>query len=140
MSCRRRGYLAGVLGYGRIQVFLDSYPEKSGFKGFPDLLISISGKPLVCRTCRSASRGNHWFAGLADRHLGETTGFPDLLISISGKPLVCRTCRSASRGNHWFPGLANQHLGEAGGFPDMLLHVEYCRIRPAAVVPTFIEG
>src|SRR6266403_3964579 len=92
MSCRRRGYLAGVLGYGRIQVFLDSYPEKSGFKGFPDLLISISGKPLVCRTCRSASRGNHWFAGLAGRHLGETTGFPDLLISISGKPVVSPTC------------------------------------------------
>src|SRR5882762_7002679 len=129
MSCRRRGYLAGGLAYGRIQVFLDSHPEKSGFKGFPDLLISISGKPLVSRTCRSASRGNHWFAGLADRHLGETTGFPDLLISISGKPLVSRTCWSASRGNHCLPGLANQHLGEAGGFPDMLFHVEFFAAR-----------
>src|SRR6267378_4478413 len=77
----------------------------------------------VSRTCRSASRGNHWFAGLADRHLGETTGFPDLLVGISGKPLVSRTCWSASRGNHWFPGLAGRHLGETTGFPDLLISI-----------------
>src|SRR3989442_3090622 len=69
----------------RIQKNLDS-------RVFPDLLISISGKPLVSRTCWSASRGNHWFPGLAGRHLGETTGFPDLLVGISGKPLVSPTC------------------------------------------------
>src|SRR5882762_525272 len=63
---------------------------------FPDLLISISGKPLSSRTCRSASQGNHCLPGLADQHLKETTVFTDLLIGISRKPLSSRTCRSAS--------------------------------------------
>src|SRR6266850_1333136 len=49
---------------------------------FPDLLISISGKPLSSRTCRSASQGNHCLPGLADRHPGETTGFPDTLFHV----------------------------------------------------------
>ncbi len=44
-------YLAGVLGYDRIQIFLDAHPEKSGFLGFRDLLMVISGKPVVYRTC-----------------------------------------------------------------------------------------
>ena len=78
-------YLAGVLGYDRIQIFLDAHPEKSGFLGspdllmvigeaggFPDLLMVILGKPVV--------------SGLADGHLGQTSGFPDLTISISFIP------------------------------------------------------
>ena len=78
-------YLASVLGYDRIQIFLDAHPEKSGFLGspdlmmvigeaggFPDLLMVISEKPVV--------------SGLADGHLGQTSGFPDLTISISFIP------------------------------------------------------
>ena len=78
-------YLASVLGYDRIQVFLDAHPEKSGFLGFPDLLMVIgeaggfpdllmviSEKPVV--------------SGLAQGHLGQTSGFPDLTISISFIP------------------------------------------------------
>ena len=44
-------YLAGVLGYDRIQIFLDAHPEKSGFLGFRDLLMVISGKPVVSAAC-----------------------------------------------------------------------------------------
>ena len=58
MSCRRRGYLAGVLGYARIQVFPEIRIQKNLDSGLP---------------------------GLADRHLRETTVFPDLLIGISGE-------------------------------------------------------
>ena len=71
-------YLAGVLGYDRIQIFLDAHPEKSGFLGFRDLLMVISG--------------SHWFPRVADGYLEEAGGLPDLLMVISRKPVVSRVC------------------------------------------------
>jgi hypothetical protein len=57
------GYLASMLGYGRIQIFLDSHPEKSGFRA----------------------------SGLEYGHPGETDGFPDMTMVISRKPMVSAT-------------------------------------------------
>ena len=105
-------YLASVLGYDRIQVFLDAHPEKSGFLGFPDLLMVIGEaggfRDLLMVTWGSESfprfadgyRGSRWFPGLADGHLRETSSF--------------RTCPRSSRANQWFPRLDDQHLIYSG--------------------------
>src|SRR2546426_294199 len=58
-------YLADVLGCGRIQIFLDSHPEKSGFPFFPDLPVRMSRKPPASRTCWFACRGSRRLPGLA---------------------------------------------------------------------------
>src|SRR6267378_1873369 len=113
-------YLAGVLGCGRIQIFLDLHPEKSGFLRFPDLLVRMSRKPPASRTCWFACRGSRRLPGLAGSHLAEAAGFPDLLIRMSRKPPASRTCWFASRGSRRLPGLADSHLAEVVSFPDLL--------------------
>src|SRR6267378_1291754 len=75
-------YLAGVLGCGRIQIFLDLHPEKSGFLRFPDLLVRMSRKPPASRTCWFACHGSRRLPGLAGSHVAEAAGFPDLLVRV----------------------------------------------------------
>jgi hypothetical protein len=78
-----------VLSYGRIQIFLDSHPEKSGFLRFVTTWVVDKGRMLLDKS--GLSPGNHWLPGLDHCHLWETTGFPDLTIVIFGKPLASRT-------------------------------------------------